>query len=158
MHREDKGRDKEGGEREPPTRSGARYIWNPNEAMTKPHRHTDQIPERVSLLTQSLSYSNMLYHLFTLLELSCNGQLMSQNMHMSPRSSSLHDLETIKTTMHRLHSISTAATNDFASTSQHKLHLPNNMEQRRMKTRKTTMNQTLKSFMPLIIIPKLTHL
>ena len=46
-----KERDKKGGEREPPTRSGARYIWNTNEAMTKPHRRTDQIPERVSLLT-----------------------------------------------------------------------------------------------------------
>ena len=42
----------EGGrEREPPTRLGARYIWNTNEAMAKPHRRTDQIPERVSLLT-----------------------------------------------------------------------------------------------------------
>jgi len=106
---------------------------------------------------QSSSYYNTLYHQFALLELSCNGQLMSQNMHMSPKSSSLHNLETIKTTMHRSCGISTAATSVFASTLLHESHLLNE-KQRRMKTRKTIMNQTLKFFTRLITTPQLTHL
>ena len=106
---------------------------------------------------QRSSYYNTSYHQFVLLELSCNGQLMSQNMHMSLKSSSLHDLETIKTTMHRSCGISTATTSVFALTSLHESHLLNE-KQRRMKTRKTIMNQTLKFFTQLITTPQLTHL
>jgi len=93
---------------------------------------------------QSSSYYNTLYHQFALLD-------------MSPKSSSLHNLETIKTTMHRSCGISTAATSVFASTLLHESHLLNE-KQRRMKTRKTIMNQTLKFFTRLITTPQLTHL